>query len=66
MDTTLLQENIRLKDELESARAKIKELEIIKQKYLKMVNFKIQLMTENMPEGPIKEDFIKELLKGFF
>lgn len=66
MDTTLLQENIRLKDELEAAKEYIKELEIIKKKYMKMVDFKIQLMTENMPEGPVKEDFIKELLRVFF
>ncbi len=64
MDSTLLQENIRLKDELEAAKAYIKELEIIKKKYMKHVDYEIKIMTEHMPDGPAKDNFIKLLLTG--
>jgi hypothetical protein len=63
MDSTLIQENIALKDELDAAKKYIQELEIIKDKYIKHVDFEIKIMTEHMPDGPSKDDFIKTLLK---
>ena len=66
MDSTLLQENIRLKDELENAQKTIKELEFFKTQYLKDIDYEIKSMTEHMPDGPIKDDFIKMMLKTFY
>lgn len=63
MDSTLIQENIVLKAELDAARKYIQELEFFKAKYLKHVDYDIKLMTEHMPDGPSKDDFIKLLLK---
>jgi hypothetical protein len=63
MDSQLIQENIQLKNEINTANKYIKELEIIKEKYLKHVDYEIKSMTEHMPDGPIKDDFIKLLLK---
>jgi hypothetical protein len=63
MDSTLIQENIKLKDDLDAAKKYITELEIFKAKYLKHVDFEIKIMTEHMPDGPSKDDFIKTLLK---
>ncbi len=63
MDSTLIQENIALKDELDAAKKYIQELEIIKDKYIKHVDFEIKIMTEHMPDGHVKDDFIKTLLK---
>jgi hypothetical protein len=66
MDSTLIQENIRLKDELDASQKYIKELEIFKTKYLKYVDYEIAVMTEHMPDGPNKDDFIKMMLKRFY
>lgn len=66
MNFPMLQENIRLKDELENAQKKIKELEFFKIEYLKHVDYEIKLMTEHMPDGPTKDDFIKMMLKKFY
>ena len=66
MDTTLLQENIRLKDELDAAQMYIKELEFIKVQYLKHIDYEIKTMTEHMPDGPDKDNFIKMMLKTFY
>ena len=63
MDTTLLQENNQLKNELNAAKKYIEELEVYKTKYLKQVEYEIKLMTEHMPDGQSKDDFIKLLLK---
>lgn len=63
MDTTLIQENFRLKDELEAAYKYITELEEIKKKYTKYVDEQIKIMSEHIPDGPAKDDFIKVLLK---
>jgi hypothetical protein len=66
MDSTLLQENIRLKDELDAAQKYIKELEHFKVKYLKYVDYEINVMTEHMTDGPNKDEFIKMMLKTFY
>jgi len=66
MDSTLLQENIRLKEEIDAAQNYIKELEIFKTKYLKYVDYEIKSFTENMSDGPAKDDFIKMMLKTFY
>ena len=66
MDSTIIQENIRLKDELNAAQKQIKELEFFKVQYLKDVDYEIKIMTEHMPDGPIKDDFIKMMLKTFY
>jgi hypothetical protein len=66
MDSTLLQENIRLKEELDAAQTYIKELEFFKVEYLKHIDYEINLMTENMVDGPAKDDFIKMMLKTFY
>ena len=66
MDTTLLQENIRLKDELDAAQTYIKELEFFKVQYLKHIDYEIKTMTEHMPDGPDKDNFIKMMLKTFY
>ena len=66
MDTTLLQENIRLKDELDAAQMYIKELEFFKVQYLKHIDYEIKTMTEHMPDGPDKDNFIKMMLKTFY
>lgn len=63
MDSTLIQENIALKAELDAAKKYIQELEFFKVKYLKHVDYEIKSMTEHMPDGPVKDDFIKLLLK---
>jgi hypothetical protein len=63
MDSTLIQENIQLKEELDAAKKYIQELEFFKTKYLKHVDYEIKLMTEHMKDGPAKDDFIKLLLK---
>jgi hypothetical protein len=63
MDSTLIQENIQLKDELAAAKKYIQELEFFKAKYLKHVDYQIKIMTEDMSDGPSKDDFIKLLLK---
>jgi hypothetical protein len=66
MDSTIIQENIRLKDELEAAQKQIKELEFFKTQYLKHIDYEIKSTTEHMPEGPAKDDFIKMMLKTFY
>ena len=66
MDSTIIQENIRLKDELEAAQKQIKELEFFKTEYLKHVDYEIKSMTEHMPDGPNKDSFIKMMLKTFY
>lgn len=66
MDSTIIQENIRLKDELNAAQKQIKELEFFKVQYLKDVDYEIKTMTEHMPDGPVKDDFIKMMLKTFY
>jgi hypothetical protein len=66
MESTLIQENIRLKDELAAAQKQIKELEFFKVEYLKHVDYEIKSMTENMSDGPAKDDFIKMMLKTFY
>lgn len=63
MDSSLIQENITLRTELDAAKKYIQELEFFKAKYLKHVDYEIKLMTEHMPDGPSKDDFIKLLLK---
>jgi hypothetical protein len=66
MDSTMLQENIKLKDELDAAKKYIQELEYFKGLYLKHVDYEIKMFTENMPDGPVKDDFIKMMLKKFY
>jgi hypothetical protein len=66
MDSTLLQENIRLKEELDAAQTYIKELEFFKVEYLKHVDYEIKTMTEHMSDGPVKDNFIKMMLKEFY
>jgi hypothetical protein len=66
MDSTLIQENSRLKDELDTAKKYIQELEFFKGLYLKHVDYEIKMFTENMPDGPAKDDFIKMMLKQFY
>ena len=63
MYSTLIQENIRLKEELNAAKKYIDELEFYKAKLFKNINYDITLMTEHMPDGPAKDDFIKMMLK---
>jgi hypothetical protein len=66
MESTIIQENIRLKDELEAAQKQIKELEFFKVQYLKHVDYEIKSFTEHMVDGPAKDDFIKMMLKKFY
>lgn len=39
------------------------ELQNIKDNFLKKINYEINIMSEHMPEGSIKNDFIKMMLK---
>ena len=66
MDSTLIQENSRLKDELDTAKKYIQELEFFKGLYLKHVDYEIKMFTENMPDGPAKDNFIKMMLTQFY
>lgn len=66
MDSTLIQENSRLKDELDTAKKYIEELEFFKGLYLKHVDYEIKMFTENMPDGPAKDNFIKMMLTQFY
>lgn len=63
MNSTMIQEIITLKKELYAAKKYIQELEIIKAKYLKSRDYEISVMSEHMPEGPAKTDFINMMLK---
>lgn len=62
MDSTLIQENIKLKEELDAARKYIQELEFYKAKLFKNIYYEINLMTEQMSDGPAKDNFTKMLL----
>jgi hypothetical protein len=62
MDSTLIQENIKLKEELDAARKYIQELEFYKAKLFKNIDYEINLMTEQMSDGPAKDNFTKMLL----
>lgn len=66
MDSTLIQENIQLKQDLDNAKKYIQELEFFKVMYLKHVDYEIKMYTENMADGPAKDDFIKMMLKTFY
>jgi hypothetical protein len=63
MDSTLIQENIRLKDELESAKKYIAELEFYKAKLFKNIEYDINMMSSEMRDGPAKDDFRQMMLK---
>jgi len=63
MDSTLIQENIQLKQELDAAKKYIQELEFYKTKFLKHMDYEIKSMSEHMPEGPAKDDFVKMMIK---
>jgi hypothetical protein len=63
MDSTLIQENIKLKEELEAAKKYIIELEFYKAKLFKSIEYDINMMSSEMPEGPAKEDFRQMMLK---
>lgn len=63
MDSTLIQENIQLKEELDAAKKYIQELEFYKAKLFKNIDYEIKTMSEHMPDGPVKDDFIKMMLK---
>ena len=63
MDSTMIQENIRLKEELEAAKKYIQELEIYKAKLFKNIEYDIKMMSSEMPEGPAKDDFRNMMLK---
>lgn len=65
-NSQLLQENIELKNKLEKAEEYIKELEIIKQKYLKNIQDDIDLMAGDMKEGPAKVQFTNMLYKMMY
>ena len=58
MESQLLQENIELKAKLQDAEKYIKELEIIKQKYLAKVKYECDIMFGNMKDGPLKDELI--------
>lgn len=64
MESQLLQENIELKAKLQDAEKYIKELEIIRKKYLEKVQYDIELMTGNMKDSPFKTEFTNMLLKS--
>lgn len=61
MESQLLQENIELKAKLQDAEKYIKELEIIKQKYLAQIKYESDLMFGNMTDGPLKTELINML-----
>lgn len=61
----LFQENTNLKNEIESLKKQNQELEFFKTKYLKHIDYQIKTMTEHMQDGPIKDDFIKLLIKMY-
>jgi hypothetical protein len=63
MDSTMIQENIQLKEELDAAKKYIQELEFYKTKFLKHMDYEIKSMTEHMPDGPAKDDFTKMMIK---
>jgi hypothetical protein len=63
MDSTLIQENIKLKEELEAAKKYIVELEFYKAKLFKNIEYDINMMSSEMAEGPAKEDFRQMMLK---
>lgn len=56
-ESQLLQEIKDLKDKLQKAEDYIKELEIIKQKYIKNIQYDIDVMSGDMKEGPAKVQF---------
>jgi hypothetical protein len=58
MESQLLQENIELKAKLQDAEKYIKELEIIKQKYLAKVKYECDIMFGGMKDGPLKDELI--------
>ena len=58
MESQLLQENIELKAKLQDAEKYIKELEIIKQKYLAKVKYECDIMFGGMEDGPLKDELI--------
>jgi hypothetical protein len=63
MDSTLIQENNRLKDELDAAKKYIQELEIYKTKLFKQINYEIDIMSEHMNDGPAKDEFRQMMFK---
>lgn len=63
MDSTLIQENIRLKEELETARKYIAELESYKTILFNDIEYKINAMSSNMRDGPAKDEFKQMMLK---
>jgi hypothetical protein len=63
MNSTLIQENIRLKDELETAKKYITELEMYKAKLFKNIEYDINLMSSEMRDGPAKDEFRQMMLK---
>jgi hypothetical protein len=63
MDSTLIQENIRLKDELDAAKKYIVELELYKAKFFKHIDYEINLMSSEMRDGPAKDEFRQMMLK---
>ena len=62
----LEEENKYLKDEVERLKKDNEILETIRKKWQKHVDYEIKSMTEHMPEGKSKEDFIKMMMKQFF
>jgi len=59
----MIQENIRLKEDLIAAKKYIHELEIIRDKYMKNIDYEIKLISSDMSEGSGKDDFTKMMLK---
>lgn len=65
-ERSMQEENEYLKKEVERLIRENEELEVIKSKWLKHVDYRIKIMTENMKEGEYKEECIKMLMKQFF
>jgi len=65
-EAQLLQEIKDLKDKLQKAEEYIKELEIIKQKYIKNIQDDIDVMAGDMKEGPDKVQFTNMMYKMMY
>ncbi len=65
-EAQLLQEIKDLKDKLQKAEEYIKELEIIKQKYIKNIQYDIDVMAGDMKEGPAKVQFTDMMYKMMY
>jgi hypothetical protein len=63
MDSTLIQENIRLKDELDAAKKYITELEKYKAILFRNIEYDINMMSSEMRDGPAKDEFRQMMLK---